>query len=92
MNPGTSLSCTLTATNCSTWASAYRLVPPPSYYLHYVTRSSELALLKFQVQVEFLHLLENLFGSFGMGGSVRGVDEEVVHVDDELSFCDEVPE
>ena len=44
------------------------------------------------MQIEFFHPLEDLFGSFGVGGAVRGVDKEVDHVDDEPSFCNEVPE
>ena len=31
---------TLTTTNCSTWASTYRLASPPSYYLHRHIQSS----------------------------------------------------
>ena len=48
--------------------------------------------LKFQVKVEFSHTLEDMAGSFSMGLGVRGCNEEVIHVDDEPSFSDHVPE
>ena len=44
------------------------------------------------MQVEFFHLLEDPFGLFCMGGGVRGVNKEVIHVDDKPSFCNEVSE
>ena len=52
----------------------------------------ELAFLKLQVKVQFSHALEDMMGSFFMGRRVRGGDEEVVHIDDELSFGDHVLE
>jgi len=50
------------------------------------------ALLKFEVQIEFSHALEDMLGAFLLGSGVGGEDEEVIHVDDEPSFCDHVPE
>jgi len=52
----------------------------------------EFAFLKFEVQIEFSHALEDTFGAFLMSSRVGGEDKEVVHVDDEPSFCDHVSE
>jgi len=53
--------------------------------------SGEFAFLKFEVQIEFSHALEDALGVFFMCSGVRGEDKEVIHVDDEPSFCDHVP-
>jgi len=52
----------------------------------------ELAFFEFEMQIQFGHSLENAFGAFLVGGCVWGEDKEVVHVDDEPSFGDHVPE
>ena len=44
------------------------------------------------MEVQFRHALEDTFGAFAMGVFVRGEDKEVVHIDDEPSFCDHVLE
>jgi len=54
--------------------------------------SGEFALLEFEVQIQLGHSLEDTFGAFLMGSSVGGEDEEIVHIDDEPSFCDHIPE
>jgi len=33
-----------------------------------------------------------MFSAFLVGGSVRGEDEEIIHIDDEPSFGDHIPE
>ena len=55
-------------------------------------RNIELAFLKLQVKVKLSHALEDMTGPFFMGFWVGRGDEEVIHVDDELSFCDHVSE
>ena len=55
-------------------------------------RDAKLTLLNLQVQVEFLQPLEDSFGAFGVKMMVRGGDEEVIHVNDEPSFSNHVPE
>jgi len=52
----------------------------------------EFAFLKFEVQIEFSHALEDTLGVFLMSSGIGGEDEEVIHVDDEPSFCNHVPE
>ena len=52
----------------------------------------ELAFFEFQMEVKFGHSLQDMFGAFLMEGGVGGVDEEVVHIDDEPSFGDHVAE
>jgi len=52
----------------------------------------ELAFLKFEVQVEFSHSLEDTLSAFLMSSDVGGEDEEVIHIDDEPSFSDHVSE
>ena len=52
----------------------------------------ELALFEFQMKVKFGHSLQDMFGAFLMEGGVRGVDEEVIHIDDKPSFGDHVAE
>ena len=42
------------------------------------------------MEVEFYHTLQDSFGSFGMGGGVRGVNEQIVHVNDKPSFRNHV--
>ena len=44
------------------------------------------------MEVKLGHLLEDTVGLLSMGIGVRGGNEEIVHVDDELSFCDHVLE
>ena len=58
--------------------------------LHLV--SGELALFELQVKVEFCHTLENAFCAFLMEGGVGGVDEKIVHVDNEPSFGNYIAE
>jgi len=52
----------------------------------------EFAFFKFEVQIEFSHPLEDTLGAFLMSSGVGGEDEKVVHIDDEPSFCDHIPE
>ena len=52
----------------------------------------EFAFFKFEVQIEFGHLLEDMLSAFLVSGSVGGEDEEVIHIDDKPSFSDHVPE
>jgi len=54
--------------------------------------SGEFALLKFEVQIQLGHSLEDTFGAFLVGSSVGGEDKEVVHVDDKPSFRDHISE
>ena len=42
------------------------------------------------MKVKFNHTLQNLFGLFGMGGCIGGINEEVVHVNDKPSFRDHI--
>ena len=44
------------------------------------------------MEVKFGHALENAFRAFFMEGSVGGIDEEVIHVDNEPSFGDHIAE
>ena len=44
------------------------------------------------MEIQFRHVLEDTFGAFTMGLFIRGEDKEVVHIDDEPSFCDHVLE
>ena len=44
------------------------------------------------MKVQLSHALQDVFGLFLMKGGVRGIDKEVVHVDDEPSFGDHVLE
>ena len=44
------------------------------------------------MQVEFFHSLEHSSGFLSVGGIIRGEDKEVIYVDDEPPFSDEVPE
>ena len=44
------------------------------------------------MEVQFHHVLEAMFGVFTMGFFVRGEDKEVVHINDESSFCNHVLE
>ena len=55
-------------------------------------QEGKLALLQFQVEVQFLHPLQHLMSSLDMGGLIRGECEEIVHVDDKPSFSDHVSE
>ena len=50
----------------------------------------ELAFFKFQVEVKFSHTLENAFGAFFVESGIGGVDEKIVHIDDEPSFGDHI--
>ena len=52
----------------------------------------EFAFLKLEVQIEFSHALEDTLGAFLVSSGIGGEDEEVIHVDDEPSFCDHVSE
>jgi len=42
------------------------------------------------VEIQLGHSLEDSFGVFFMGSGVRGEDEEVVHIDNEPTFCDHI--
>ena len=44
------------------------------------------------MQVEFFHSLEHSSGFLSVGSIIRGEDKEVIYVDDEPPFSDEVPE
>jgi hypothetical protein len=44
------------------------------------------------MEVQLHHALEDMSGMFGMGGVIRGEDQEIVHVDYEPSFGDHVAE
>ena len=44
------------------------------------------------MEVKFSHALQDTFGVFFMESGVRGVDEEVIHVDNEPSFGNRVAE
>ena len=44
------------------------------------------------MEVELSHTLQDAFGAFLMEGSVGGVDEEIIHVDNEPSFSNHVAE
>ena len=52
----------------------------------------ELAFLELEMKVKLSHSLEDAASSLGVGLGIGGGDKEVVHVDDELSFSDHVPE
>ena len=53
---------------------------------------SELALFEFQVEIKFSHTLQDALHTFFMEGGVRGVDEEIIHIDDEPSFGNHIVE
>ena len=55
-------------------------------------RDVELAFLELEVEVKLGHSLEDMTGLFCVGLWVGGGDEEVIHVDDEPSLSDHVPE
>ena len=44
------------------------------------------------MEVEFSHALQDSFGAFLMKSGVRGVDEEVIHINDKPSFGNHVTE
>ena len=44
------------------------------------------------MEVKFSHALQDAFGAFFVENSVGGVDEEVIHVDNEPSFGNRVAE
>jgi len=50
----------------------------------------EFTLLEFEVEIQLGHSLEDSFGVFFMVSGVRGEDEEVVHIDNEPTFCDHI--
>ena len=50
------------------------------------------AFLKLEVEVKLLHALKDSLGACGAFGVIVGVDKEVVHVNDEPSFCDHFSE
>ena len=52
--------------------------------------SGELAFFELQMKVEFCHVLENALRTFLVEGGVRGVDEEIIHVDNEPSFSNHI--
>ena len=52
----------------------------------------EFTLFEFQVKVEFSHLLQDVFGAFFVKGRVGGVDEKIIHVDNEPSFGNHITE
>ena len=52
----------------------------------------ELAFFELQMKVKFTHALENAFRTFLVEGIVGGVDEEIVHVDNEPSFSNHIAE
>ena len=52
----------------------------------------ELAFLEFQVKVKLGHMLQNTFRAFLVEGGVGGINEEVVHIDNEPSFGDHIAE
>ena len=54
--------------------------------------SGEFAFLEFQMKVQFSHVLQDALRAFLMEGGVGGVDEEIIHVDNEPSFGNHIPE
>ena len=54
--------------------------------------SGELAFFELQMKVKFGHALENAFCAFLVEGSVGGVDEKIIHVDNEPSFSNHIAE
>ena len=55
-------------------------------------RDVKLALLKLQMKVKLSHLLEDMAGLLSVGFWVGGGNEEVIHINDKLSFSDHVSE
>ena len=51
-----------------------------------------MTLFELKVEVKLGHALEDMTGSFGIGCRIEGDNEEVIHVDDKLSFSDHVLE
>ena len=54
--------------------------------------SGKFTFFKFQVEVQLGHVLQDTFSSFFMKSSVWGINEKVVHVDDEPSFSNHITE
>ena len=54
--------------------------------------SGEFAFFEFQMKVKFSHALQDTLCTFLMEGSVGGVDEKIVHIDNEPSFGNHVAE
>ena len=52
----------------------------------------EFTFFELQVEVELSHALQNTFSAFFMEGGVGGIDEKVVHIDDEPSFGNHIAE
>ena len=52
----------------------------------------KLALFEFQVEIKFSHTLQDALRTFFVEGGVGGVDEEIIHIDDEPSFGNHVAE
>ena len=50
------------------------------------------ALFKFKVKIKLNHALQDSFSAFCVGGCIGGIDEEVIHVDDEPAFCNHIVE
>jgi len=44
------------------------------------------------VKVKFGYLLKDSFSSFFMGGGIRGVNKEIIHIDNEPSFSNHISE
>ena len=55
-------------------------------------RDVKLAFFKFQIEVELSHPLEDMVDLLGVGCWVWRGDEEVIHIDNQLSFSDHVSE
>ena len=54
--------------------------------------SGEATFLQFEVEVQFRHALEDVFGAFTVSFFVGGEDKKVVHINDKPSFGDHVTE
>ena len=52
----------------------------------------ELAFLEFQMKIKLSHTLQDTLRTFFMEGGVGGVDEEIIHIDNEPSFGNHVVE
>ena len=44
------------------------------------------------MKIELNHALQDLFGAFCVGGCIREINEEVIHVDDEPALCNHIVE
>ena len=52
----------------------------------------EFTLFELQMKVELSHTLQDMFSAFFMEGGVGGIDEEIIHIDNQPSFSNHVAE